>query len=87
MKHHRDDDEVHQSKERPDGAEDEEVDLRGRVGIVVVVIPPVCDYHSEVSSCCREGGEVCVPYAAVPSTMIAKTAWMMRRARTMVLFS
>ena len=28
-----------------------------------------------------------IPYAAVPSTMIAKTAWMMRRARTMVLFS
>ena len=44
MKHHRNNDEVYQSEERPDGAEDEEVDLRGRVGIaVVVVIPPVCN--------------------------------------------
>jgi hypothetical protein len=76
------DDEVGEGEDGPDGAEDEEVDLRGR-HVVPVAVPPAGDCCGIVSFSCVICSHVVdyAPYAVRPRTMMAKTPCAMRSGK------
>jgi hypothetical protein len=74
--------EVGDGQERPDGAEEHEVDRVGRPGVVAAGAAVGIDYWVVLVGVGVVEGEVWdALYAVRPSTMMEKTAWIARRGR------